>query len=290
MNAAQLHMTAHQMLAKVRDLPAVSMAGLKLVGLLNQPGTGNDDVVRVVEQDAVLTAKLLRACNSPALGLKEPILSVDHGVLILGHRQIFQMVAALAFRGLLSVPVCAYGLETDCLWRHSLLAATAAELVLADGLDLDMSGPTAFTVGLLHDIGKLVTCQFLDRHSLVAIRQQVVQGSSLIQAERDLLGTDHAEVGAGLLYLWRLPAHIVEAAALHHRPQYTPRPQASALVWFADLLAHRAQSALSGRQIGAPETGAEVIEALNLRPETLDDLIGRVYQRFHQTGELMLVA
>jgi putative nucleotidyltransferase with HDIG domain len=277
------------MLAKVRDLPPASTAGLKLLGLLNQPEIGNDDVVRVVKQDAVLTAKLLRACNSPALGLKEPTMSVDHAVLILGHRQLFQMVTGLAFRGLLSGRLCAYALDDGALWCHSLLAATAAELALADGLDLDISTPTAFTLGLLHDLGKLITSQFLDWPSMVAMRRHRAQGRSLCQAERDVLGTDHAEVGAGLLYLWHLPAQIVEAAALHHQPVYTPRPQASALVWFADLVAHRAEGTESSGEILTPQTGSEVLAALNSNPEKLDSLVGRVCQQARQSSELLSV-
>jgi putative nucleotidyltransferase with HDIG domain len=276
------------MLAKVRDLPPVSVAGLRLVGLLERPEIGNDDVVPVLKQDAVLTAKLLRACNSPVLGLREPIASVDHAVLLLGHRQILQMVTAFAFRGLLSVPVWAYALEADGLWRHSLLSATAAELVLAEGLDLDLSGPAAFTLGLLHDIGKLVVSRFLDRQSLVAIRGQIAQGSALCEAERDVLGTDHAEVGAGLLHLWGLPTQIVEAIAAHHRPVCGPRPQPSALVWLADFVAHRAEGAYSGREVNVPETGSVALEALGFNPETLDGLVGRAYESFQHTGVVIL--
>ena len=222
------------MLARVKDLPPVSMAGLKLVGLLEQAEIGNDDVVRVVKADLVLTAKLMRVCNSPVIAPQEPISSVDHAVLMLGHRRIFQMVTALAFQGLLTLPLSAYALETEGLWRHSLLAATAAELLLEGSVEVDIDGASAYTLGLLHDIGKLVTNQFLDRASAIAIRQELAQGMPLVQAEREVLGTDHAEVGAGLLYLWRLPAPFVDAAALHHLPVFSPRPQASALAWFAD--------------------------------------------------------
>jgi putative nucleotidyltransferase with HDIG domain len=278
------------MLAKVRDLPPVSVAGLKLAGLLNQPEIGNDDVVRVVKADTVLTAKLLRVCNSPAIAPEEPISSIDHAVLMLGHRQIFEMVTALAFRGLLSIPVTAYALEAEGLWRHSLLAATAAEMVVAEGASLTMDRATAYTLGLLHDIGKLVTNQFLDRPSMIAIRHELAQGMPLVQAEREVLGTDHAEVGAGLLYLWRLPAEFVDAAALHHRPVCDPRPQASALVWYADLLAHRAAKAQPGLHAPGSDTEAEVLDALDATPQALDDLLGRVDQAFERTGELMIAA
>src|SRR5438093_1490187 len=85
-------MTAHQMLAKVRNLPPISMAALELAGLLDGAETNNEELVAVLKRDSVLTAKLLRACNSAALALNEPVASVDQAVFVLGHNQISQMV------------------------------------------------------------------------------------------------------------------------------------------------------------------------------------------------------
>ena len=76
----------------------VSTAALNLVGLLDQPTIDNEDIIRVLKFDNVLTAKLLRACNSPFFGFIEPIASVDQAVLILGHQQIFHRASRSAAR------------------------------------------------------------------------------------------------------------------------------------------------------------------------------------------------
>jgi len=70
-------MTPNEIIAKVRNLPAVSQAALKLVCLLDQPAVSNEDIVTVLKYDDVLTAKLLRACNSPYFGFEEKISSVE---------------------------------------------------------------------------------------------------------------------------------------------------------------------------------------------------------------------
>jgi putative nucleotidyltransferase with HDIG domain len=283
-------MTAHQMLAEIRDLPPVSPAGLKLVGLLGSAESANEDVVSVLKQDTVLTAKLLRACNSPARGVKEPVMSVDHAVLLLGYRQILQMATALTFRGFLSLPVIAYTPGTDNLWRHSLLAASAAELALAECPIPGTDSSTAFTLGLLHDIGKLITSQFLDRQSLIGIRQELVQGASPVEAERAVLGTDHAEVGASLLHVWRIPGLIIEGVARHHSPVLCPRAMPSVLVGFANFAAHRAEAVLQGREPGSIESCSLVLEALNLTPELLGQVIDRLADFCQDPDQLMLVA
>ena len=115
--------------------------------------------------------------------------------------------------------------------------------------DISTNGSTAFTAALLHDIGKIVISQFLNPEALLAIRQRLARGASASEAERAVLGTDHAEVGGGLLHMWHLPAPITEAVALHHHPVLDP-PELSSLTSFADLVAHRADAAARGPDPG----------------------------------------
>jgi putative nucleotidyltransferase with HDIG domain len=219
-------MTATELVNKVKNLPPVSNAALRLVSLLEQPEVSNDEVVQALKCDNVLTAKLLRACNSPYFGLDEPVSSVDQAVLILGHQQILHIVLTLAFGSAMVVPMPAYAVEANELWRHSLITATAAEIVADSFPKLNVDTPVAFTVGLLHDIGKLVLSQALTVEFQAEVRQLVEHEKySRVEAEKKVIGTDHAEVGAQLLQSWHLPEEIVEAVANHHHPVLKPRPR-----------------------------------------------------------------
>jgi putative nucleotidyltransferase with HDIG domain len=275
------------MLAKARNLPPISRAGLELGKLLTSPDTSNEDVVAVLRQDSVLTAKVLRLCNSPILGLSEPVGSVDHAVFILGYNQIAEMIAALAFRGPLTLPLPAYALANDDLWRHSLWAGTAAEILLGEGLGFQADSSLAFTIGLLHDIGKVVTNEFLTRESALAIRTGVAEGCSLVEAERRVLGTDHAEVGAALLCVWRLPELMLEAVALHHRPVLHPEARLSALACFADDLAHRAARIEPTPAAPAASATARAPSVLDYGPERLEPLLARVREASGVATEFM---
>ena len=76
--------------------------------------------------------------------------------------------------------------------------------------------------GLLHDVGKLVLARELPESFAEAIANSAARKIPLYQAETELLGLSHAEIGSYLLGIWGLPHNIVEAVANHHLPGRVP--------------------------------------------------------------------
>jgi putative nucleotidyltransferase with HDIG domain len=280
-------MTAYELVAKVKNLPPISQAALQLVNLLDEPAVSNDDVVQVLKYDNVLTAKLLRACNSPYFGLEEPVSSVDQAVLILGHHQILHIVLTLAFGGAMAVPLVGYAVESNELWRHSLTAATAAEFIVTDGVDINIDPHVAFTIGLLHDIGKLVLGQVLTPENQTNIRALIAdKKNSRWEAEAVVLGTDHAEVGGALLQVWNLPEEIIEGVAHHHQPVVDPEPKLSAVAHLANYVAHRLGSA-PGLESYAALVDMRVAEAFSLTPARIETITDGVKTSCDRVDQLM---
>ncbi|HEX7569007.1 MAG TPA: HDOD domain-containing protein [Verrucomicrobiae bacterium] len=283
-------MTAQELVANVKNLPPVPHAALKLVSLLDQPGVSNTEVVQALRCDNVLTAKLLRACNSPYFGLAEPVSSVDQAVFVLGHQQILHIVLTLAFGSTMVVPLPGYAVEASELWRHSLITAIASETIANDLVDLNVDPPVAFTVGLLHDIGKLVLGQALTPEVQAEIRARVEHGQqSRSEAEKAVLGTDHSEVGALLLQNWHLSDDVVEAVANHHQPVLKPRPRLSVVTHLANGIAHLAGSA-PGWDGYAMRISNEVVERLEITPEQVEKLVLTVRESFDRVDQFMNMA
>jgi putative nucleotidyltransferase with HDIG domain len=280
-------MTAHELVAKVRNLPPISQAALRLVNLLDEPAVSNDDVVQVLKYDNVLTAKLLRACNSPYFGLEEPVSSVDQAVLIIGHEQILHVVLTLAFGGTMAVPLAGYAVEANELWRHSLTTAAAAEFMVTDVVEMNIDSHAAFTIGLLHDIGKLVLNQVLTPEHQAAIRDGIANKSlSRSEAEKEILGADHAETGAALLQAWNLPEDIIEAVGNHHHPILEPHPKLSAIAHVANSIAHQVGSA-PGPESYDVRVDSRVAEAFNLTPARMETIVAEVRDHCDQVDQLM---
>jgi putative nucleotidyltransferase with HDIG domain len=283
-------MTAQELVAKVKNLPPVPHAALKLVSLLDQPAVSNTEVVQTLRCDNVLTAKLLRACNSPYFGLAEPVASVDQAVFLLGHQQILHIVLTIAFGSAMVVPLPGYAVEASELWHHSLVTATASEMIANEFTDLNVEPPVAFTVGLLHDIGKLVLSQTLTADLQVKIRKLIEHDKlARAEAEKAVLGTDHGEVGAVLLQSWHLPDDVVEAVANHHQPVLKPRPHLSVVTHLANCVAHLAGSA-PGWDGYAVRISDEVVTSLAITPEQIEQLVFNVRESSDRVDQFMNLA
>jgi putative nucleotidyltransferase with HDIG domain len=280
-------MTAIALVQKVKNLPTVSHAALKLVNLLDKPSVDNDEIVQIIKYDNVLTAKLLRACNAPSFGLGESVASVDQAVLILGHTQIFHIVMTLAFGSVMTISSLPYTIEMNELWEHSLVTAMAAQMVLDQVPELNAEANVAFTANLLHDIGKVVLAQTVKAEELSEIRDRISRKQiSGTEAEKEVLGLDHAEVGAALLEIWRLPENICEAVAHHHSPVMKPRPSLSAEVHIANAIAHRAKPP-PNQGVHDPRISETVAAALGLKEEKLEEIAATFGKSTEQMDRFM---
>ncbi|HEY9066416.1 MAG TPA: HDOD domain-containing protein [Burkholderiaceae bacterium] len=201
-------------LAKVRDLPALPAAVLELLRLLGDDEVDARALAAKIGLDPALTAKALRLANSPFYGVSRHITSVLDATVVLGLRAVRTVATAASLVGSFEAPSCP-GFDFPGFWRHALYSAVSARLV-ASAVDADAE--VAFTAGLLHDIGHLVLASgFPDRFSQVlALRAGHESELEQQDAERVLLGLDHAAVGACVTERWHFPKQIVEAIAHHH--------------------------------------------------------------------------
>jgi putative nucleotidyltransferase with HDIG domain len=265
-------MKPETLVGKTPNLTAPSPTVTRLLQLLTGPDVDYDEVVGAVARDPVLTAKLLALCNSASFGLAKPMASIKQAVAYLGYCETLRLVMALNFGDKVNVELPGYAMEPGALWNHSLVTALLSSHVLGLSRKIDADGSVAYTAGLVHDIGKVVIGQMLDaemRDQIQAIL--AASDTSLIDAEKRIIGCDHAEIGACLLRQWRLPEIIVEATAHHHAPALAGGPQLSAAIHVADAIAHQTGDS-PGWGSFAITIHAEAVTALNLSQKDLNTL------------------
>lgn len=191
-------------------------------------------VVEIVQFDEALTASLLRSANSSWSASRSEIKTVRDAVIRLGASPVLALTLGMNVRRHLGDALPEYGLSEGQLWRHSVAASLAAELLAPRAAN--RPPPETATAALLHDVGKLVMARFLDGTLLEALHEHQERGATRIDAEAAVLGIDHAELGGLIARSWALPETLIRGIREHGRP----RPGGDALVqavYLADVLA-----------------------------------------------------
>lgn len=206
-----------EILAQVRALPALPTGAGHLILMLQDPEIEIGQLIERIEYDPGLTTNLLRLANSAYFAGPRSIGSLREAIVRLGTRRILQLVITSIVAPMARRPVMGYDIPAGQLLRHSMAVGIAAEQ-LAEALEV-RPPDHLFTAGLLHDLGKIVLGTFVKIDVEPIRRLAFDEGISFDTAERRILDTDHAEVGAWLLAEWGLPVDVVEVVRRHHDPE-----------------------------------------------------------------------
>ena len=208
------------MMREIGGLEAMPVSIKKLADVAANPNAKIDDIVEAVQYDQALTAELLRAANSVWSGAARTIETVRQAVVRLGFSWVLGLAAGKYLRRKMVEPCAAYQLAEKELWRHSLAAAIAASKM--GGVAEKEIPASAFTVTLMHDIGKRVLANYFDNDLINRIFDLIEEGMCYIDAEREVLGTDHAIVGGMVARHWQFSETFVNAIERHHDPDAEP--------------------------------------------------------------------
>lgn len=193
--------------AAVDGMPAFPQSVQKILELTRDINCSLKDLVQVIDKDPVVTVKLLQVVNSAYYSLPKQITSINHAVVYLGFNTIKNLSLKIAAIGMLPTHNAA-GFDGQQYLLHSLTTASIAKQ-LAPRV-VDANPVDCFIAGLLHDYGKVVLAQFMPAEFRTAL--ELSQGSkiSLHLTLREVIGIDHAVVGAMLVEKWRFAPNLVE--------------------------------------------------------------------------------
>jgi len=270
-------------------LPPLPDTALKLLRVVNDPLSTVDDIVEAIRYDQAVTGQVLRLCNSAYFGLSRKVTSLSDAMLCLGTMKVMQLVMSVHTTALLSKPQRGYGLDPGVLWKHSVAVALASAGFT--NYVKGANGSVAFTAGLLHDIGKVVLNEYVAAEFNEIARRVSEERLSFIEAEQQVLGFSHEDVGGRIAEQWKLPEAMVLCIAHHHRPGEVDPPNVLVdMVHLADCtclllglglgddgLSYRADAAVMERY-GLRESDLETLGA-----QVLIDL-KRVEAIFHDTA------
>ncbi|MBN1757962.1 MAG: HDOD domain-containing protein [Chitinispirillaceae bacterium] len=203
---------------QIDNLPALPAIVTRLIQVVNSPDTSADDAAKLIQKDPALTTKMLRLANSAFYGIPRSISSVSSAVVILGFNTIRSLVLSASVMKMFSTSR-EPAIDKDCFWKHSITCAIAAKSIVRQFISVRMMDPeSAFCAGMLHDIGKLIFSEFAQEDYSEVCSFARKNGKSLLEAEKEILGISHTDIGRILADKWALPLDLEYALVFHHEP------------------------------------------------------------------------
>jgi HD-like signal output (HDOD) protein len=264
-----------KILRKMEDLPPMPQIVIKAHEFMRDPNAGINDLVKLFEKDQSIVANVLRLGNSAYYGVSGKIATVKHAAVLLGLKTLSEIITMAGISNLMGRELSGYGFDSGDLWRHSLAVGFGAQF-LADRVKPSLSND-AFVAGLIHDAGKIVLDDYVLERKDEIQTFMAVGDQTYLDAEKNLLGLDHAEIAGNICKKWIIPDTITQGIRWHHHPARSDGSQLSLILHVADYFAKMSGMGTSINDLSY-QMEAEAFESLGFKEEELDYLLVAVME------------
>jgi HD-like signal output (HDOD) protein/CheY-like chemotaxis protein len=203
-----------QLVGSSNELPSAPRTYVEITNALSNPHASSRTVADIVERDIAIGARVLQLVSSGFYGLPRTVSSIGGAVAFLGVEVIKAIVLSVEVSKMFPVSQAIPDFSIDTLQKRSLAAAQLAKRLLGH----ESGGDNVLIAGMLQDVGQLIFAARAPQRFSIALSTSTRGKSPLYEAEIELFGSTHAEVGGYLLGLWGLPTKIVQSVAHHLEP------------------------------------------------------------------------
>ncbi|NWF88862.1 MAG: HDOD domain-containing protein [Ignavibacteriaceae bacterium] len=224
-------------LANVMVLPVIPKVMLESLKLLDSQFTTAKELDKVIAKDQALVTKIITIANSPFYGLQRKVTTIEYAIMVLGYRELRDIISALSVAEAFKNKTDRYLNQKEFI-LHSYITGTTCKK-LSNELGFHNSGE-AFITGFLHDVGVSIIHRYM--HSDFAAICELVENKkiSFRDAELEVLGMTHENIGQFLLDKWNFPVDITDSVAKHHSsPTSCHNPTICSIVQMADCMTQK---------------------------------------------------
>jgi len=268
----------NRIIGKIEDLPTLPRTVLKITELVNNPKSSARDLSRIITDDQVLTARLLKLVNSSFYGFPQRISTVTGAIVLLGFDAIRNLLLTTSVFDVFSNHSKPAKFNQEKFWDHSLGCAVGAK-VIGNFMRHDKI-EELFVSGLLHDIGKIVEMMFLPQEFSEMTALVKKKNTLLREAELSVLGYTHAEIGKLLGERWNLPPKLIGVIGHHHDPAAAGSfTLEAAIIHLADILC-RSLNIGSGGDEKIPPLDPFAWQTLKIKTIAIEPILEEMKKEF----------
>ena len=225
-----------EIVEQIDQLEPMPPIAAQILALAEDPDSSLKEISDLILNDPALTANLLKTCNSAFFSLPRQVESVRDAISLLGLDQIVELVLFSGLSASFKKEMVGYGLGERELWHHAVLSAHVAG-ILAEKFGASQNKHLIYTAALVKDIGKLILGRFVAfSYEQINILVQS-QGQSFNDAEQEIIGMNHEELGALVGKKWHFSDKMIYIIRHHHLSDESARRDLeTALVYLSDII------------------------------------------------------
>lgn len=208
-----------KILVHAEEMPPTPQILCKIQSCMQDPSSDLQDLVKLIRMDATLAAQIVRLSNSSYYGCAIPSENVMEAVQRLGFREVHRLVGLVASKQLFGAAAPVYRMKAGELWDLSITRAIAMD---AYAKRAGVNNDTAYTVGLLHGIGKIIVNKCTLEAGLSFYDEDDDAEPITPEFEKRILGFHFAEVGGILLESWKFTQEIILPVKFQISPEDAP--------------------------------------------------------------------
>ena len=255
----------------IKSIPPMNQVIDKARKVIENPDSSFEELATLIEKDQALAVNVLKIANSAYYRRVNAASSIKEAVVVLGFETLDELITIACVSPHLHKRLKGYDIKADSVWWHSLASASGAKMI-AHMIDPSIENE-AFTAGLIHDVGKLVLDRYVYERKDIFQEHMSDDQVTFYDAEKLILGFDHAEIAEKICKKWNLPKGITAAIKYHHNPWASRNNELSYIVHASDQIAAWAEIGAEDLMLDISD---ELLERLGLKTDDVEQIIVEV--------------
>ncbi len=271
----------------LQQLPSIPDVATKIINMVNDPDVSFKAIAEEISKDQAMTTNILKLCNSAYYSMGKEITSLDRAIVTLGLKEIKDIVMLVATKPVLDKFVIGYDLAKGDMWKQGVVVANMAKKIALHIKRKDISD-VVFTGGIIHNVGKVVLALFVQSTFDDIMKAVEEKGITFLQAEEEIMGFNHQQVGEKILEKWKFPQVLRSIVRYYQEPENAPAEHQVevSIVHIANVI-----TLMAGIGVGSDGLYHQVspfaLEKTGLTDQDIQEFYGRIPESLNQVRELL---